>query len=187
MAEGARLESVCTRKGTQGSNPCLSAIIFNNLRKLLPTSKYESVSLFSATRTYAHAPAPGLDRLVSAGNEQRLKYSARHPSRLPLPDAIQTREHDYAACPLHQQPGGLTANSKSCRQRVCGQKPSSHYRTLCTMIVAGTCKEIGAVATIGRGQREGVSMQLPNYAERAHRARLVKLLCKGRCSSPHYS
>ena len=25
MAEGARLESVCTRKGTQGSNPCLSA------------------------------------------------------------------------------------------------------------------------------------------------------------------
>jgi len=26
VAEGARLESVCTRKGTQGSNPCLSAI-----------------------------------------------------------------------------------------------------------------------------------------------------------------
>src|ERR1017187_8231017 len=107
VAEGARLESVCTRKGTQGSNPCLSAIIFNNLRKLLPRSKYESVSLFSATRTYAHAPAPGLDRLVSAGNEQRLKYSARHPSRLPLPGAIQRREHDYSACPLYPPPGGL--------------------------------------------------------------------------------
>ena len=26
VAEGARLESVCTRKGTQGSNPCLSAM-----------------------------------------------------------------------------------------------------------------------------------------------------------------
>ena len=25
MAEGARLESVCTRKGTEGSNPSLSA------------------------------------------------------------------------------------------------------------------------------------------------------------------
>jgi hypothetical protein len=28
VAEGARLESVCTRKGTQGSNPCLSAISY---------------------------------------------------------------------------------------------------------------------------------------------------------------
>ncbi len=28
MVEGARLESVCIRKGTEGSNPSLSAILF---------------------------------------------------------------------------------------------------------------------------------------------------------------
>ena len=35
MAEGARLESVCTRKGTEGSNPSLSA-----------TSRVENTRLF---------------------------------------------------------------------------------------------------------------------------------------------
>ena len=34
MAEGARLESVFTRKGNVGSNPTLSAITFNNLAAL---------------------------------------------------------------------------------------------------------------------------------------------------------
>jgi hypothetical protein len=34
VAEGARLESVFTRKGNVGSNPTLSAIFFNNLQAL---------------------------------------------------------------------------------------------------------------------------------------------------------
>lgn len=32
MVEGARLESVCTGNGTEGSNPSLSAINFTNRR-----------------------------------------------------------------------------------------------------------------------------------------------------------
>ncbi len=32
MAEGARLESVFTRKGNVGSNPTLSAIFFNKVQ-----------------------------------------------------------------------------------------------------------------------------------------------------------
>ncbi len=39
MAEGARLESVCTRKGTQGSNPCLSAITSITYRPSQPVRK----------------------------------------------------------------------------------------------------------------------------------------------------
>jgi hypothetical protein len=31
-AEGARLESVCTLTGTQGSNPCLSANVYYKYR-----------------------------------------------------------------------------------------------------------------------------------------------------------
>jgi hypothetical protein len=40
-----------------------------------------------------------------ADPEQRLKHDARHPPSLPLPGAVQWREHDHSPRPFHQQRG----------------------------------------------------------------------------------
>jgi hypothetical protein len=74
VAEGARLESVCTRKGTQGSNPCLSAISF-------PESTQESYLLLQPP-AYPHRDhgnvvlvchSPAFHRLLFLGSTARTR------------------------------------------------------------------------------------------------------------------
>ena len=53
MAEGARLESVFTRKGNVGSNPTLSAIFFNNLQALQSLCHHLLSSLYRTQFSWA--------------------------------------------------------------------------------------------------------------------------------------
>ena len=61
MAEGARLESVCARKGTQGSNPCLSAkgLFFTVLERPKHLRKPNEINDIMSNAVQAVAWKPG--------------------------------------------------------------------------------------------------------------------------------
>jgi hypothetical protein len=57
VAEGARLESVCTRKGTQGSNPCLSAIYLRSVNPGLNPANVMTMYLQLPETRYPEIPS----------------------------------------------------------------------------------------------------------------------------------